>query len=430
MTKAFIFLLLFFYSCFAQIPAPPRHGAILLENAVIHSLAGPVVKNGQLLLENGKIVELGPAVEKTGADKRVDLQGQHIYPAMIECSTLMGLVEIGAVKAMRDYAEMGDLNPNVRAETAVNGQSPYFAVTRANGIALTVSTPVGGLVSGQAALLRMDGWNWQDMTKKAPVALIVDWPSMYAPETGDAQKDKKRKENIKKELEKIDTLFKQAAEYKTARGNGKSRQRFFKHDARLQALIPILQQKVPVWIRAHSLLQIETAVAWAARHHLSVVIVGGRQADLAAELLKDRNIPVIVTTVLGMPSRRDGDFDEQFGLPGRLHRAGVRFCISGGSTSNARNLPYVAAKAAAMGLPADAALKAVTLYPAQILGIQDQVGTLEPGKDATFMITDGDPLEITTQVTGLYIEGRRIDLDNKHKQLYRKYQQRYRQMGE
>ena len=428
MKKTILIILTIFSSCLAQIPAPAPQKAILLENAVIHTLTGSGVQNSHILFENGKIIQVGPDISPGGEPERIDLAGRHVYPAMIECASILGLVEIRSVQAMNDFSEMGSLNPNVRAETAVNGQSSYFAVSRANGIALAVSTPYGDLVAGQSALLRMDGWNWQDMTKKAPVSLLINWPWMYVAATKDAEKDKKSQEKINRQIEKIDSLFQAAAAYQTARNQNSGR--FHKYDPRLESLIPVLERQLPVWICAETLLQIESAVAWAGSYNLSVVIVGGFQADLAADLLKRENIPVIVTSVLNMPYRRDSNFDECFGLPGRLFQAGVKFCISNFSSSDARNLPYVAAKAAAYGLPPQEALKAVTLYPAQILGIDDLVGTLEPGKEATFMITTGDPLEITTQITDLYIEGRRIDLDNRHKQLYRKYQQRYRQMGD
>jgi imidazolonepropionase-like amidohydrolase len=217
-----------------------------------------------------------------------------------------------------------------------------------------------------------------------------------------------------------------AQAYRIALAAPRTDERFPPRDVRWEAMVPVLRGELPVWIRADSLLEIEAALSWTHKYRLRTVLVGGRDAWYRSDLLKERGIPVVVTSVLSLPGRRDADFDEPFTLPLRLYHAGVKFCIAAGSASAVRNLPYHAAKAASYGLPRDEALKAITLYPAQIMGVADRVGSLEKGKDATLIVTDGDPLEITSHVTELFLQGRRIDPANKHQRLYDKYRQRYR----
>jgi imidazolonepropionase-like amidohydrolase len=199
----------------------------------------------------------------------------------------------------------------------------------------------------------------------------------------------------------------------------------------LKALIPVIEGKIPVLVDANDLLQIEAAVTWAEAENVKLVIVGGYDAWRAADLLKARNIPVIVTPIQRVPAREWEAYDDAATLPKKLHDAGITFCIAGeGGSSNERNLPYHAAMAASYGLPKDEALKSVTLYPAQILGIADRVGSLDVGKDATLIVTDGDPLEITSQVAMEYIQGKTIPLQSKHTRLYEKYKEKYRRLQE
>ena len=359
----------------------------------------------------------------------IDLAGKHVYPGFIECYSRLGLTEIGAVKSTNDYRELGQINPNVRAEFAINPESEYFPVTRANGITMAVTLPSSGLISGKSALIKLDGWTWEDMTITAPVSMIMNWPELHV-KTGRRSKpaDEQMKE-IQKNRDLLKKTFQDARAYLAAREAAKQNNiPFHKQDLKLESLIPVLKGELPVWITANSLLQIESAVRWADELNIRMALVGGTEANYATDLLKKRNIPVIITSILKLPAHRDSDIDEPFSLPLKLYRAGIKYCIASTGASNVRNLPYHAAKAAAYGLPKEEALKAITLYPAEIIGISDRVGSLEKGKDATLMVTNGDPLEITTEVEKLYIQGRATDLMNKHKQLYLKYQERYRQL--
>ncbi|MFB0552066.1 MAG: amidohydrolase family protein [Phycisphaerae bacterium] len=412
---------------YGQIPAPPQQQLIALVNGTIHPVTSEPIEKASIVFDKGIIIDIGTDIEIPSDAIKIDLRGKHVYPGLIESHSQLGLTEIGSVGVTSDYVEHGDINPNVRAEVAINPESEHIPVARANGIALAAATPSGGLISGRSALIMTDGWTWEEMTFKAPLSMIINWPYMRLADEDD-EASKKRMERTKKQIETLDKAVEDARAYMTAKESQKTGDSFSKTDVRWEAMLPVLKGSLPVWIRANSLLEIESAVSWADKHNLRAVLVGGIEAHHYADLLKRRDIPVVITSVLRLPSRRDADFDEPFTLPLRLYQAGVKFCIACGGASSIRNLPYHAAKAAAYGLPKDEALKAITLYPAQIMGVADRVGSLEKGKDATLIVTDGDPLEITTHIEKLFIQGRRIDLSNKHRRLYDKYRQRYRQL--
>ena len=413
---------------YGQIPAPPQQQPIALVNATVHPVSSEPIEKASIVFDRGKIVDIGTDVEIPSNAMEVDLRGKHVFPGLIESHSQLGLTEIRSVGVTNDYVERGDINPNVRAEVAINPESEHIPVARANGIALAVATPSGGLIAGRSALIMTDGWTWKEMTLKASLSMMINWPRMRMAGEDD-EASKKQQERARKQIETLDKAIEDARAYMIATASKKTDDNFPKTDIRWEAMIPVLRDDIPVWIRANSLLEIESAVSWTDKHNLKAVLVGGIEAQHYAGLLKQKDIPVITTSVLRLPRRRDADFDEPFTVPLRLYRAGVKFCIACGGASNIRNLPYHAAKAAAYGLPKDEALKAITLYPAEIMGVADRVGSLEKGKDATLIVTDGDPLEITTHVEQLYIQGRRIDLNNKHRRLYDKYRRRYRQLN-
>jgi imidazolonepropionase-like amidohydrolase len=413
-----------------QVPAPPQAHPVALVGGTLYPVSGPPIENGTILFDRGRIVDLGKDIPLPADAIRVDIAGKRVYPSLIESSSHLGLVEIDADAPTRDFAEVGEVNPNVRAETAINPDSERLPVTRANGVGLAVSLPAGGLISGMAALIKLDGWTWEEMTLRAPLALVVNWPDMggYAGLVP-AKVLEQRRKNIDQAIETLEKAFRDARAYREAREAAGARGvPFHATDVRWEAMLPVLRGEVPVWINADRLQEIEAAVEFADRQKVRLVLVGGADSWRAADLLKKKDVPVIVTPVLRLPLRLDTACDEPFSLPERLRQAGVRFCIAGGSGSgNERNLPYHAAMAAAYGLPREEALKAVTLYAAQILGVADRMGTLDKGKEASLIVTDGDPLEITTRVEKLYLQGREVDLGNRQKTLYAKYREKYRQ---
>ncbi len=413
-----------------QIPAPPQKKPIALVGGTIHTITKGDIANGTIVFDKGKITAIGTNVTVPADAIRIDISGKHVYPSLIEGNSSLGLVEVRAVRATRDYAEVGSINPNVRPEVAINPDSEHFPVTRANGVGLAVTRPTGGVIAGQMAFIMLDGWTWEDMTLKAPVGMWINWPRMTVISAWwMRQTPEQQRKSMKKNLKRLEKAFEEAKAYMVAKeAAGAKGVPFHKFDARWEAMIPVLKGELPVFVGADEIKQIRAAVDFADRWKLKMVLVGGADAPLAADLLKRKNIPVVVTPVLRLPSRRDADFDAPFTLPKKLYDAGIPFCIAGGSRmGNERNLPYHAAKAAAYGLPREEALKAITLYAAQIFGVADRVGSLEVGKDASLFVADGDPLEIPTQVEMLFLQGRKVDLNNKHKTLYLKYKEKYRQ---
>jgi imidazolonepropionase-like amidohydrolase len=404
-------------------------GKVSIVGANVHTMAGDPIENGTVSFDNGKIVEVGAGLAPLPGADVVDATGKHVYPGFIDANNVLGLTEIGSVAGSVDISEMGDVNPEVNTAIAINPDSELIPVTRASGITHAVTTPGGGLVRGTSTLIRLDGWTWEDLRAAGPVALHVSWPSFrirtfsfFGPPPSREDQEKQREER----LQRIDEVFDDARAYqkaKEAQGNGG------KHldvDPSLQALLPVLEGRVPVVIHASQLKQIKSAVEWAEKQGVRMILAGAADVWRVADMLAEKEIPVLLTGVLSLPARRDEPYDRAFTTAATLHEAGVEFCFSGSGSGfgagNARNLPYHAAMAVTFGLPRDEALRALTLSPARILGVDATLGSLEAGKSASLFIADGDPLEIRTRVESVFIDGRAIDpKENKHHRLYRRY---------
>ncbi|HLU49182.1 MAG TPA: amidohydrolase family protein [Planctomycetota bacterium] len=413
-----------------EIPGAPQSRPIVLIGGTVHPVSGPSLV-ADVLFDGGRIVRIGRRIPAPEGAERIDVSGKHVYPGLFDAWTDIGLVEISSVPGSRDESETGAINPNAASWVAVNPDSEHIPVARANGVLLALSAPAGGLIPGCSAILELDGWTWEDMALRAPSGLHIDWPRV-APIDDWLAPPRAREAHRRRDaaLEEIARAFADArawGELKRLEPDVTPR------DARWEAMQPILDGKVPAIIHADDLGSIESAVAFALRERIRIIIAGGYDAPHAAGLLKEHGIPVIVGGVYRRPARRSDEYDAAYTLPERLRRAGVQFCISGGnpsSSSQVRNLPYHAATAVAFGLSREEAIRAITLYPAQILGVSERVGSLAPGKDATLIVTDGNPLETKTRVELAWIEGRRVDLSNRHVRLWKKYQEKYDRLEE
>jgi imidazolonepropionase-like amidohydrolase len=415
-----------------EIPGAPQKHPIALVGCVIHPVTGPELHEGVLLFDKGRIVAVGRDVALPADADKIDLAGQHVYPGLIDAYTHLGLVEIPMVRATVDQSETGRINPNAKAQVAVNPDSELLPVTRSGGVLTALVAPSGGLLSGTSAVMQLDGWTWEEMMLRPNVGMHLHWPQMAPIHTWRLEMSAQDQLQTRdKSLAEIRRAVGDARAYQTAKeahanGNGPP----FEFDARWEAMIPLLEGKLPLVVEADEIQQIQSALAFAERERLKLILVGGYDAPHCAELLKRRQVSVIVGGVYRLPRRRDDGVDTPFTVPARLREAGIEFCISSlERTANVRNLPYHAGMAAAHGLPADEALKAVTLYAARILGVADRIGSLEAGKDATLIVTTGDPLEIPTQVTRAFIQGREVQLNDRHKRLWEKYKEKYRRMG-
>jgi len=424
-----IFLLSLIFSS-DQIPAPDQDHPILIKGGTIHTVSHGTLGNADILFDNGKIISIGNELTVPSETDTINAAGQHLFPGLISAGSTLGLQEIGAVRATRDYAEVGDINPNVRTNVSYNPDSELIPISRSNGILLALSVPRSGRISGTSSLMMLDGWTWEDATLKHPVGLHLFWPSMDQPKHKRKKKEKEhdKKDSWLKDIQEVEDLFQEARAYMKLKENNSSS---YKHDVRLDGMLPVIKGDIPVFIHANEVRQIEAAVYWADRQNLAMVLVGGKDSWRITQLLKERDIPVIYTQTHSTPMRRFENYDQAFITPFQLYEAGVKFCISNSEspfqTPHIRNLPYHGAKAASYGLPWEEALRSITLSTAEILGVEDRIGSLEVGKDATLFIADGDILDVRTEVTAAFIQGKQIVLNDRHKMLYTKYQEKYRQ---
>lgn len=411
-----------------QIPGAAQSRPILIRGATIHRVDDSTIQDGSVLLDEGRIVEVGKKIKPPKGAEVIDATGKHVYPGLIEPMTDLGLREILAVDVTVDSTELGDRNPNVRSWVAVNPDSELIPVARAGGILVAHVSPGGRFVRGQSAVMTLDGWTATEMNLRAPAGLSVNWESMQTRDKDAAAEANKRDQK----LQELDDWFDRAQRYAEARSTNDETA----SDLRLESLLPLLRGELPMFAEANRQSTIESAVAFAVRHQLKLVIYGGYDAVECAELLKRYDIPVIIAGTYRLPLHRHDPYDAPYTLPKRLQQAGVRFAIGGegpgypGGSSNARNLPYHAANAVAYGLSREDAIAAVTLSAAEILGVQDRIGSITPGKDATLIVVDGDVLETESNLTDAFIEGRRVDLSSKHTMLYEKYKQKYLRMNQ
>lgn len=397
---------------------------LLLTGADLHTVSHGVIERGELLIRDGKIAALGARVD-AGAAKRVDLTGKRVYPGLIASDSLLGLIEVDAVRPTLDFAEAGAINPNARALVAIDADSEQIAVARANGVLTIHVVPrasEAGLLTGQSALIKPDGWSWEQMRLADPVGVHLFWPSARIPPWMPPQAQEKAAEALKKKLATIDAALRDARAYRAERSRADDGAR----DLRWEAMLPVLERKLPLFVHADDAVQIRETLAFAEREQLRIVLVGGMDAWRFAATLRARDIPVILGSSHNLPLRRWESYDTLYAAAGKLAAAGVRLAIANESGSaNERNLPYQAATYAAFGLDRATALRAITLSAAEILGVDQRLGSLDVGKDATLFVADGDALENFTKVERAWVQGHEIDLSNRQTRLYDKYRSKY-----
>jgi imidazolonepropionase-like amidohydrolase len=411
-------------------PAPPQAGPVVIHNVTLHTIARGSIENGRLRFTEGRIEAVGGDEVPLEGAELIDGEGLHLYPGFISAHTTLGIAEIGAVRATVDVAETGMINPNVRAEVAINPDSELIPVARAGGVlhALVVPQPgQQGVLAGTSALVHLDGWTWSDMTLRAPVAMHLYWPSAQLPPWLPDAVRQQAQQSAQARLRALEQAVRDARAYATAAEAGS----LAATDLRWEAMRPVLAGDLPVFIHADDAADILAALDFARKESLRVVLVGGQDAWRLTARLREQDVAVILNGAHWLPRRRGDPVQAPFELAARLHEAGVRFALasSGRDSTNERNLPFDAATAVAHGLPRDEALKAITLYPAELLGVADRLGSLEPGKDASFLLIEGDPLEIRSGIVAAWIGGRQIDLANRHGRLYEKYLEKQRQLG-
>jgi len=406
---------------------PPR-GVFAIRNARIVTVSGPDIENGTVVIRDGKIEAVGAAVNVPANAQTIDGRGLSVYPGMIDAGTNMGLVEVPqGANGTVDLSEVGDFNPNAKAIIAVNPHSAHIAVTRVEGVTNTVTAPTGGLISGQAALINLLGTAPKEMAVIAQAALVINYPRIAGGGGGGFGGFQQQPANLSetleanaRQLEQIRKLLRDAEAY------GRSQDAYAKdrslprpdQNLVLESLVPYVRGEHPVMFRAEREAEIRGAIRFAEEMKLKPIILGGNDAWKVASLLKEKNVPVIVTGVLSLPVREDDAYDALYENAAKLQQAGVLFAIStGDSGPEVRNLAQWAGMAAAFGLSKEDALKSVTLNPARIMNAADRLGSIEAGKMANLVVTDGDLLEIRTHIRYLFIDGRPVVLSSRHTEL-------------
>ncbi len=408
---------------------------LAIRGGTVHTVSGPDIPNGTVVVRNGKIAAVGPGVSVPAGARTVDARGLHVYPGMIDAGASIGLTEISSVPATVDTAELGEFNPQLLAASAIHPASEHIPVTRANGITTVLSSPLGGVISGQSALINLAGWTIEEMAVRKSLGMTIQFPTIRTvsrdPETFQVRRTpySEAKKTYDRQMTQLREWLEKARHYAQARA---AEAPDLQRDLKLEALAPLVKGEQPALVSVGSARDIRNAIEFAEKERIKVILAGADDAWKEVELLKKKNIPVILGPTLSLPDREDDPYDRPFTTPSDLYKAGVKFAFASQSASSARdrrnqapmvssrNLPYQAAMAVAFGLPWEEAIKAVTLYPAQILGV-NELGSIEVGKIANLIVTDGDPLEARTQLKHLIIHGRLTSAGNKHKQLYEKY---------
>jgi imidazolonepropionase-like amidohydrolase len=428
--RAAIFTLFAFCVSFAQ--SKPDQSVFAIRNAKIVTVSGATIERGTVVIKDGKIAAVGANVSVPGNARVIDAQGLSVYPGLIDSNTTLGLVEVPRVNATVDTTELGDFKANMKALTAVNPHSELIPVARMNGVTAAITCPRGGIISGQCALISLDGWTPQEMKLMAPAAMQMTYPVMGAGGRrggfgrGQGQPGEQQRLQRERQIESMRKMLEEAQAYAKAREATAADTNLPPRPINLglEGLIPVIKGEVPVVIDANGEREIRGAIELADKYQIKLIIGGGESAVKVAKLLKDKNIPVVLGPVLDLPNTEDDPYDTAYARAAELYKAGVKFAFSTGTASDVRLLPYHAGTAAAFGLPKEEALKGITLYPAQIFGADKLVGSIETGKVANLVVTDGDILEFRTKVKHMFINGHPVDLSNKHTRLNEKFKDR------
>lgn len=406
-------------------PAKPQSRPVIITGATIHVGNGQVINNGYIAFDKGKITAIGEgAPTNTNGADIIDATGKQVYPGFICPVTTLGLVEIEeGARGTVDDAETGDFNQDARSIVAYNTDSKVIPTVRSNGILLAQPTPSGGIISGQSSVVQLDAWNWEDAAYKTDIALHLTWPVARAqrrrggPAPGGPQESPA--EHAQKQTDAIYKLFAEAKAYAEIPKPEVTNVRF-------EAMRGLFNGSKKLFVNADGAKEIVQAIAFAKKFGTQAVIVGGAESYLVTDVLKNNNVPVILRETQRLPDREDDDVYLPYRLPKLLQDAGVLYGLTGTGFWRQRNLPFEAGEAVGYGLTKEQALGMITLNNAKILGIDKTTGTLEAGKDANLFISAGDALDmLTLNVTKAFIQGRDINLDNLHKQLYKKYSDKY-----
>ncbi|MEM8893292.1 MAG: amidohydrolase family protein [Bacteroidota bacterium] len=409
----------------AQVPIPvgEQEGPILLTGGVAHLGTGEIIQNSAIGFDNGKLTIVGSADEVDGSGYEViDIDGKHVYPGFILPNSQLGLVEVNSIRAMRDNAERGSINPNVRSISSYNTDSEFMSTFRFNGVLLAETTPVGGRISGTSSVVEMEGWNWEDAAHTIDMGLHVNWPSKLNVRFDFSTFTRQYVPNKEydHEVAELADHFSDAIAYNAASDKVAN--------LKIEAMKGIFDGSKTLFLHCEGAKEIVESVKFARANDVQkIVVIAGSPALMVAEFLKDNDIGVIIPPTHRLPDMVDEDVYGPYKLPGQLYDAGLTVAFyQSGMLAHGRNLPFFAGTAASYGLDKEEALKMITSNTAKLLGIDDRVGTLEVGKDATLFVSEGDALDFMTNILShAFISGKQVTLDNKQQELYERYSQKY-----
>jgi imidazolonepropionase-like amidohydrolase len=408
-------------------PAPAQTQTIALTNATVHVGNGQVIENGMVVFSKGKIVDVRATASIADA-KVIDCKGKHIYPGLILSQSNLGLVEVSSVRATNDDSELGQMNPNIRSLVAYNTDSKVTRTLPNNGILLANVVPDGGIISGSSSVVQLDAWNWEDAAYLPDNGIQLRMPSLMLRGGGRGGfgrfgGQQPAGDPIKRALDQIEgvkAFFREAKAYQAESAHEETNLKY-------EAVKGLFTKKQKLFVHCNIVKEMLIAIDFAKEFGFDVVIVGGSESYQIADLLKANNIAVILGQMHNLPTMVDDDVDQPYKTPAALQKAGVLFAINDedGNTRQ-RNLAFNAGTAAAYGLTKEEALSAVSLNAAKILGVADKTGSLETGKDANIVVSDGDLLDMRSQIIQYaFIQGREVNLTDKHKQLYERYKYKY-----
>lgn len=412
------------------LPAPPQKGPIAIKNATVHTGDGTVIENATIIIENGKITAVGKDVAIPAGADVTDAAGKQVYPGLVLPVSSLGLIEIGAVKASNDVREIGDMNPNIRSVVAYNSDSKVINTLRSSGILAANIVPQGNFLAGSSSVVQLDAWNWEDAAIQTDGGMHLYMPTLMprpnfgrfggggGPNAGTPQTDPV-KEGLEK-MEQLKSFFKEAKAYLDAAEKKETNLKF-------ESVKNLFTKKQKMYVHANTVKQMLVALDFVKEFGFDMVIVGGSESYQIAPLLKQNNVSVILAQPHSLPTGEDDDVDQPYKTAAALQKAGVLFAISDDDAqTRGRNLAYNAGTAAAYGLTKEQALAAITSSAAKIMGASDKIGSIAVGKDANIIISTGDILDMrTNNVTDAFIGGRKINLDDKQKQLNERYEEKY-----
>ncbi|MGQ9618417.1 MAG: amidohydrolase family protein [Candidatus Aminicenantia bacterium] len=425
-----IFNLILIFLLLSLISFSSNNKPILIKNATIYPITSPKIEKGSILIENGKIVAIGKEIQPPEGAKIIDTEGKNVYPGFIDGFTHLGLVEISSLSSTVDVQETGKFNPELRVGWAINPHSVHIATSRINGTTTALVSPRGGTMPGFTAIIKLDGWTFQEMVLKDIAASVINFPAI--PRFGRVEgreSSKTQEEASTKLIDELKNYFKDARKYIELKKLSKSNPEIPlpEPNRKFDALEHVLNGEIPMIISVDKEKDIELAIKFIQEEKIKAIFKGCAEGFKVAEKIKKAGIPVILSDLYTFPSEPEDGYDAPFLNPSKLAEAGVLFCFSsGGSPAVAKDLTYHAARAVAFGLDYSKAIEALTINPARIFGIDNRVGSLEPGKDADFFICDGDPLDVRTNVTNLFINGKEVDLSNWWTELENKANKRFK----